>query len=638
MANTLNDLILTDVAGFAPGDTLSLGSGLTGITDSAVATAWGDPSRIAVGDNFYSDRGIGSITGLSTVTADVTTLDALGNPATSPQTLLVVSVTDSVSGLTSQMLLPLDAAGDLVHITQISITAVDTTPGMTDVAFADLAQDDTVTLASPGTVDGAETGEVMDTGYADADGDTMDQSGNAIEANGGDDTVYGGAGDDTISGGDGADWLFGRDGNDLLSGNAGDDSLWGDAGDDTLFGNEGDDKLIGGEGNDLIIGGEGNNVMYGDSVFGDTGGREPGDATEPGYGNDTLVMGNGDDTAYGGSGDDSFRVFDGFGNHVIVGGETGETDGDKIEATLMTESTTVTYTGDEEGTMASGGNTASFTEIERIQLGSGDDRAEVQAFTNGFVHGGSGFDQLVLPDPLPGETPPQVTITDDIDNGDGTHSYSGYVIFDDGSKLQFKSFEEIICFTPGTLIDTTRGRVAVEELVAGDRVLTRDHGYQPLTWTGRRDLSMADLAGSPEVGPVRIAAGSLGRGLPERDLTVSPRHRMLVTGARAELMFGEREVLVAAQDLLGLPGVSRAGLEAVSYIHVMCERHEIIRAEGSWTESFQPAEAVVDALEEGTRAELLALFPALATEEGRADFAAARPVLSGAEAKTLFAA
>ena len=35
MANTLNDLILTDVAGFAPGDTLSLGSGLTGITDSS---------------------------------------------------------------------------------------------------------------------------------------------------------------------------------------------------------------------------------------------------------------------------------------------------------------------------------------------------------------------------------------------------------------------------------------------------------------------------------------------------------------------------------------------------------------------------------------------------------------------------
>ena len=66
----------------------------------------------------------------------------------------------------------------------------------------------------------------------------------------------------------------------------------------------------------------------------------------------------------------------------------------------------------------------------------------------------------------------------------------------------------------------------------------------------------------------------------------------------------------------------------------MCEGHEIIRAEGSWTESFQPAEAVVNALDAATRDELLGLFPAL----GAVGFAAARPVLSGAEARMLFAA
>ncbi|MCA0203352.1 MAG: Hint domain-containing protein [Proteobacteria bacterium] len=499
----------------------------------------------------------------------------------------------------------------------------------------------TPTAADPGIFEGTDGDDVIRYGDTDGDGDQVTDGGNVINAGAGNDTVYAGYGDDTIDGGTGSDWLFGSQGDDMLSGGADNDTLWGDEGNDSLYGNEGDDKLIGGAGDDLLTGGEGNDLLIGDNNPGDQGGLSPEDPAEPGFGNDTLVTSTGNDTAYGGSGDDVFRVFDEFGHHHIVGGETGETEGDTLDASAVTADLTMYYTSDEKGTFTDYGATVNFSEIEKMYLGTGDDRVEVIDTTTGYVHGGDSFDTLILPE---GDDAPEVVITSEVPYPavPGATSKTGYVMFKDGSRLDFESFEKIenkcICFTPGTLIDTLRGRVAVEGLVAGDKVLTRDHGYQELTWTGRRDLTMADLAGSPEVGPVRIAAGALGRGLPERDLTVSPRHRMLVTGARAELMFGEREVLVAAQDLLGLPGVSRADLAPVSYIHVMCERHEIIRAEGAWTESFQPAEAVVDALEEATRAELLALFPALATEAGRAGFAAARPVLSGAEAKTLFAA
>ncbi|PWE28495.1 hypothetical protein C4N9_10890 [Pararhodobacter marinus] len=635
MSNVLNDLILTDVASLTVGDTLTPGAGLTGIADSGVVTAQTDPGVLAEGDTLYLNSSTGSITGLSTLQANVTYSNALGSDVTAAMTLVAVEVTDNVSGATSTLLLPLDANGDIIHISALEITALDTNPGLTQIDFDNVSGDETVSLSLPGVIDGSDGGETMSAGYTDGDGDAMDDSGNVIEANGGDDTVYGGLGADTISGGTGNDWLFGGDGNDVLSGNDGADSIWGDRGDDTLFGNEGDDKLIGGEGNDLIIGGEGNNLMYGDSAFGDTGGWSPSDSPEPGYGSDTLVMGNGDDTAYGGSGDDSFRVFDAFGNHQITGGEAGETLGDKIDATLMTESTKVTYTGDEEGTMASGANTAGFTEIERINLGSGDDEAEVITTTTGYIHGGSGFDQLVLPE---GDEAPDVFITNTVTNPDGTISQDGYVIFKDGSRLDFESFEKIICFMPGTRIDTLRGRVAVEDLQPGDKVLTRDHGYQPLAWTGRHDFTMSETLAHPSVIPVRIEAGALGKGLPERDLFVSPRHRMLISGPRAELMFGESEVLICAMDLLGLPGVSRMCKGPVSYVHVMCDTHQIIRAEGSWTESFQPAEAVLDSMDAEVRAELLALFPELATEEGRAAYGAARPVLSGAEARVLFAA
>ena len=493
-----------------------------------------------------------------------------------------------------------------------------------------------------GVVDGTDTGETMNGGYVDADGDQIDNSGNVIMANGGDDTVYGGTGDDTIDGGAGQDWIFAGDGNDLASGGADNDSIWGDLGNDTLYGNDGDDKLIGGGGDDLLTGGTGNDLLYGDDVFGDTGGWASTDTPEPNFGNDTLVLDGGDDTAYGGSGDDTFQIFDGFGNDQIIGGEAGEVVGDTIDGTSLNTGVNVTYSGDETGTISDGSATIDFVEIENLDLGSGDDTVQVLTSTTGTVNGSDGFDTLDLPVGAPGDPAPVVTVTSETPytgtGFPGATTKSGYVDFPDGSRMYFENFEEILCFTPGMRIDTMRGLVAVEDLQPGDRVLTRDNGYQPLAWTGRRDLSAAEVARCPAVAPVRIAAGALGRGLPERDLVVSPRHRMLITGARAELMFGEREVLVAAADLLGLPGVQQDAVGPVSYIHVMCDSHEIIRAEGAWSESFQPAEAVLNALDTATREELLGLFPALGTEAGRQGFAAARPVLSGAEAKVLFAA
>lgn len=492
----------------------------------------------------------------------------------------------------------------------------------------------------PGVVDGTAAGETIQPGYTDGDGDTFDSSGSTVFGGGGDDWIANGQGDEILDGGDGSDSIFGDIGNDQIWGGDGADSLWGGTGTDSLYGNDGDDKIIGEGGDDLLIGGAGDDRMYGDSAFGDIGGRAPTDAPESDFGNDTLVLDEGNDSAWGGSGDDTFHIFDDFGAHVITGGETGETDGDRIDGNEITQDTTTILTGPEAGTITNGTSTTTFTEIEQIDLGSGDDRVEVVSSSTGRVNGDDGFDTLVLPDPAPGDPAPVVTVTSETPYPGipGATTKTGYVTFSDGSRMDFENFEEIICFTPGTLIDTAKGRVKVEDLRAGDMVLTRDNGYQPLAWIGRRDLSVAEMAACAAAAPVRIEAGALGPNLPERDLEVSPRHRMLITGARAELMFGEREVLVTASDLLHLPGVSQIAPKETSYIHVMCDAHQIIRAEGSWTESFQPGEAVLSALDAKTRAELLEMFPELATAAGLARFASARPVLNEVEARTLFAA
>lgn len=170
------------------------------------------------------------------------------------------------------------------------------------------------------------------------------------------------------------------------------------------------------------------------------------------------------------------------------------------------------------------------------------------------------------------------------------------------------------CFTTGTRIATPSGPRRIETLVAGDRVLTRDHGAQTLRWIGFTEVAPERLQRAPELRPIRILAGAFGPGLPERDLLVSPQHRILIGGAQAELMFGEAEVLVAAKHLVDDAHVLRAGPEPVCYAHLLFDRHEIVFAEGLETESLLPGPVALSGLDPATRDELLALFPEMARD------------------------
>jgi hypothetical protein len=154
-----------------------------------------------------------------------------------------------------------------------------------------------------------------------------------------------------------------------------------------------------------------------------------------------------------------------------------------------------------------------------------------------------------------------------------------------------------------------------------------------LRWVGRRDLPAAALQANPRFCPVLIRRGALGPNLPDRDMMVSPQHRMLVTGPRAELLFGEHEVLVAALHLVGLKGVERVAPQPVSYIHLLFDAHEIVRADGAWSESFQPGAQTLEGLNSDQRDEVLALFPELALDP--TCFAAARQTLKAHEARVL---
>jgi hypothetical protein len=190
-----------------------------------------------------------------------------------------------------------------------------------------------------------------------------------------------------------------------------------------------------------------------------------------------------------------------------------------------------------------------------------------------------------------------------------------------------------VCFAAGTSLSTPAGQRRVETLAPGDLVLTRDNGPQPVRWIGQRRVTAREIARACDVrlAPVRIRRGAFAPGLPERDLLVSPQHRILVTGWRAELHFGEPEVLVAACHLVdGKTVTVEPPDQGVTYYHVMFDHHEIVLAEGLPAESFRAGPQAMRSIPEAARDEVLALFPELADYPD--GLAPARPILSRAEA------
>ena len=188
---------------------------------------------------------------------------------------------------------------------------------------------------------------------------------------------------------------------------------------------------------------------------------------------------------------------------------------------------------------------------------------------------------------------------------------------------------QVPCFTPGCLIATGRGECPVEDLRPGDRVVTRDNGLQRVLWTGGSDFGWRDLGLLPMLRPVLIREGALGDGLPERDLLLSPNHRLLVR-SRGDGPTASAEALVAVRDLVGRPGVEVVAPAAVRYLQVLFARHEAILADGVWTESFQAVAAALEAMPAAARSAVGAVLPDLGDADG-AGPAPVRPEISGAD-------
>lgn len=158
----------------------------------------------------------------------------------------------------------------------------------------------------------------------------------------------------------------------------------------------------------------------------------------------------------------------------------------------------------------------------------------------------------------------------------------------------------VICFASGTLIETPEGPRFVESLREGDEVNTLDAGPQPIRWIGH-----VRVPGNGVYTPIRISRGALGN---IRDLWVSPNHRMLLRGSKAELMFGEDEVFVAAKHLVNGTTIVPDPRPMVEYWHFLCDAHHVVFAEGCPAETLYPGKTALQSVEDDARDEILGLL------------------------------
>ncbi len=486
------------------------------------------------------------------------------------------------------------------------------------------------------TIDGGNGNDIL-YGGAGADslsggiGDDVINGGNGadtISGGQGADSIYGGAGIDTILGGDGADKIEGGGETDYIYGGDGADSIDGGLGNDTIFYGLGGDIIYGGDGDDLIddqdlviltdaatiYGGAGNDTLHG--TLGD-------DKIEGGDDNDTIFAEAGADSIDGGAGDD--KIYYGSGGDIVYGGDGNDIIDDVDQAATNDPSTVYGGAGNDLIWGTSGGDTIyAGTGFDSIYGELGND--EIHFGEGDYVEGGDGDDLFVYDgtdevgdnattiyggegNETNGDTlklgfwadMSTLTITNPNDNAAGL---SGSIVLDNGSILYFNEIENIICFVPGTMIATPRGARAIETLKVGDYVITRDHGPQPIRWIQSRKVP-----GLNELGPIRVRKGVMDG--QQRDLLVSPQHRLLFQGYKAELLFGESEVLVSARHLVDGLDIVQETPKEVTYVHMLFDRHEVIYAEGAATESFHPGESSISGITDQARDELFKIFPEL---------------------------
>ena len=155
-----------------------------------------------------------------------------------------------------------------------------------------------------------------------------------------------------------------------------------------------------------------------------------------------------------------------------------------------------------------------------------------------------------------------------------------------------------------TRLASTRGLVAIGQLSPGDALRLPDGG-------GAEIAAVIDLPTPAGADAVLIRAGALGPGSPTRDIILPMGQGIRLACPGLDTLCGSPEALVAAEDLLGLPGVVTTPLAGEPRRHLVLDRPGLLPADGMALTPFLPTAEALQALGAAARTALTRDLPRL---------------------------
>ncbi len=163
-------------------------------------------------------------------------------------------------------------------------------------------------------------------------------------------------------------------------------------------------------------------------------------------------------------------------------------------------------------------------------------------------------------------------------------------------------------FTHGSLIQTTMGPVAIEDLQPGDMVHTSTGAPAELIWIGTSTFSPADSGKRTPL--IRIMPDSLGQSRPERSLTVGPGARILHTPpALRAIADGNPLFTPASRFVDGVNVIEVTPPTPTRLFHICLSRHAAITVDGIEMETFHPGTQASGDVSQSVHDRFVSLFP-----------------------------
>ncbi|QND46947.1 hypothetical protein HB780_14495 [Rhizobium lusitanum] len=128
-------------------------------------------------------------------------------------------------------------------------------------------------------------------------------------------------------------------------------------------------------------------------------------------------------------------------------------------------------------------------------------------------------------------------------------------------------------FVSGTRIRTPRGEIAVEDLIAGNLVITAAGNVRAIVRISSRTIRKPPR----EYCPVQIKARAFPGDTPKQDLQLSPSHAVRVRAVD--------DVLISIGQLINGATVASVDVDEVTYWHLELESHAVLLVEGLGCES-----------------------------------------------------